>query len=360
MTNLHKKLNNASGHMRLSSDEKRSMRAALSHVMGTESPVVIVRSPYVFFSHTWVRTLAAFVLVVFAGGSTAFAAKGALPGEPLYGFKTAVLEPIQVALAPTPAAKAQVHAGLAQARIEEAEVLAEKGALDATTSTELADAFDAHSHAALAFADAASSTDPSTPAEVEAQLSASSQAGGTVLVALARRNDDKNKEHSEGFAVRLLARGQGSPQAQAFAAAAKTAAPAAVRTMAIATAPTDSHEGTEHGTEAQAAIELQLKAQSALSAAQATASSSANATSSAQVQTALSAVATLLENGSQALKDSNFDAAVKDLSQALAGALRVQALLKAQQTFDIQKDGGHDDGSSDSGHEGSNRLELVF
>ncbi|MEK7108895.1 MAG: hypothetical protein AAB919_00470, partial [Patescibacteria group bacterium] len=113
MNNLYKKLNSEADHIRLTADEKRAMRL---RVFGMPSPVRIARSPYVFFaSHRFMAALAAFVLVVFAGGSTAaYAAQGALPGEPLYALKTNVLEPVAVALASTPAKKAAVHVALAQ------------------------------------------------------------------------------------------------------------------------------------------------------------------------------------------------------------------------------------------------------
>ncbi len=149
MNNLYKKLTTESQHIRLTADEKRAMRA---HIFGAPSPVTVTHSPYVFFaSHRFLAALAAFVIVVFTGGSTAaFAAQGALPGEALYVLKTKVLEPVEVALAPTPQGKAKVETRIATRRVAEAQTLAAQGRLDATTTQEIEDNFNEHAERAIA------------------------------------------------------------------------------------------------------------------------------------------------------------------------------------------------------------------
>ena len=150
MNNLYKKLNKESDHIRLTDTEKAAMRA---NVFGAPSPVRPVRSPFVFIStHRVMVALTSLVLVVFAGTSTVYAAQGALPGAPLYGLKTNVLEPIEVALASTPAEKAKVESSIASRRVAEAQELAAEGRLDATTTREIEDNFNEHASRALAFA----------------------------------------------------------------------------------------------------------------------------------------------------------------------------------------------------------------
>ena len=169
MNKLYKKLNRESDHIRLTAAEKSAVKARLFGLPaeGAPSPVRVVRSPYVFFaSHRFVAVLAAFVLVVFAGGSTAFAAQGALPGQPLYALKTKVLEPVAVALATTPAAKAAVHVALVQRRVAEAETLAQQGTLTASTGAELAANFESNAQSAETIAAQVATSDPAVAVQI--------------------------------------------------------------------------------------------------------------------------------------------------------------------------------------------------
>lgn len=348
-----KNLQQKAKEIRLTPQEKTAMRLS---IFGAPSPISIQKSPYVLLSHKWMTALAALLIVIFTGGTTAFAAEGALPGQSLYALKTAVIEPIRVALAPTAGAKAEVHAQLAATRIEEAETLAQNGSLDATTSAQLADAFDEHSNAALAFAGAAGDADPSALAQVKAQIDASSAAGGSVLTALARRGgNEKNSEHSKGLAVRLLARAGESSAAKAQTFAATAPAPMAAHTMGV-TADSASSDNERGGGAAQAAIELQLKAQGALAAAQALASTTA--TTSVSAEGMIKDAANLIADGSQALKDARYETAVDDFSRALSLSLRAQAVLKAEAQFNIKTDDENEGHSSGSSGEGGVELHL--
>jgi len=148
MDNLTKKLQNAAGPMRLTSQEKSAMRA---QIFGAPSPVRVAPSPYVFLSHRWMQALAVCVLFISAGGTTVFASAGALPGDLLYPLKVNVSERIELALAPHNK-KAEVEEQLAERRVEEAQSLHALGRLDATTTQELEDSFDEHASHALALA----------------------------------------------------------------------------------------------------------------------------------------------------------------------------------------------------------------
>lgn len=358
MNNLYKKLNKESEHIRLTADEKRVMRA---HIFGAPiaSPVRVVRSPYVFlFSQRWVTALASLVLVVFAGSSTAFAAQGALPGQPLYALKTKVLEPVAVALASTPAAKAAVHVALAQKRVDEAEALAQKGQLTASTSAELAANFEENAQSADTIAAQIATSDPAVAVQIKTQLNASSAVGGAVLAALgSQHGDDGDRGLTSALAVQVAARAHREDAAKSkddsrsdIAIAVSVPKAASMFRTFAAISPTSSDEATSsedvsvqaevvsvNSEKQSTAAQLEQKAQDALTMARAqfaTASSTLDASTTVSVQASLAGIDTLIGQGSAALGSSTYDTAVKDFTAALGRALRLQALLKAQQTFD--------------------------
>jgi Domain of unknown function (DUF5667) len=173
MNNFFYNLQNAARRTRLKPAEKQRMRVALYEAMkvtpaAAPAPAAPVKSPFIFVSLLRVRVLvpALAVLLVLAGSGTAYAAQGALPGSPLYAVKTGVDEPVRLALAATPQAKAQVSAQIAETRVAEAQALAAQGRLDATTSEELQQNFDEHAALALALL---GSTTPTTSVAVAAE-----------------------------------------------------------------------------------------------------------------------------------------------------------------------------------------------
>ncbi len=80
---------------------------------------------------------AAYVLVVFIGIGTVYASERALPGEPLYAFKTRVNEPVQGVLALSPEARTEWSAELTFRRLQEAEELAATGNLSPVASADI-------------------------------------------------------------------------------------------------------------------------------------------------------------------------------------------------------------------------------
>src|SRR3989344_24234 len=148
MTNLHN-IRNEAEKIRLRSAEKSAMRAS---IFGTPTPVVLHRSSYVFLSPRYLVPLFV-VLVVFIGGGTPAAARGALRGDLLYPVKVSINEKVEVALAPTPAAKAEVQVRLAERRVDEARELSARGRLDKKTAKALTDDFVEHAAQAIALAE---------------------------------------------------------------------------------------------------------------------------------------------------------------------------------------------------------------
>ena len=90
----------------------------------------------------------ALILVVSLGG-VAYAAEGTLPGDTLYRIKTGVVEPLQVALATTPAAKASLQMTFAEHRVTEAAILSHKGSLSTSTEAALITNFTNNANAAV-------------------------------------------------------------------------------------------------------------------------------------------------------------------------------------------------------------------
>ena len=166
MTNL-RNIQSEAEKIRLRSAEKSAMRAS---IFGTPTPVVLHRSSYVFLSPRYLVPLFV-VLVVFIGGGTTSAAQGALPGDLLYPVKVSINEKVEVALAPTPAAKAEVQVRLAERRVEEAQKLSSQGRLNKKTAKILSDDFDEHAAQAVALAGPEPQEQITTAASAEPQES---------------------------------------------------------------------------------------------------------------------------------------------------------------------------------------------
>ncbi len=81
--------------------------------------------------------LIAILVVLFAGGGVTAAANQAKPGDALYGYKLAINEPVETALAGSDAVKAALEAALANRRLAEAESTAAAGTLTPALQQEI-------------------------------------------------------------------------------------------------------------------------------------------------------------------------------------------------------------------------------
>ncbi len=153
-----KNLQNESLKVRMTPAEKVAMRALLRAATQRSSGQAqspLVPSPvegYFFFDFQFMSRAVAGVLVfvLVGGGGVAYAAEGALPGNPLYAVKIHVNEQVEAALASTPEKKVAVETRLAARRVAEAQALEAEGRLDATTTQEIEDNFNEHASRALA------------------------------------------------------------------------------------------------------------------------------------------------------------------------------------------------------------------
>jgi hypothetical protein len=347
-------IKNESKKLGLTPGEKAAMKA---RIFGMPSPAAKAprQSPYFMFAHQFmrVRVLAplAAVLAVFAGTGTAFAARGALPGDALYAVKVSVNETVEVALATTPVAKAQVQAKLAQRRIEEAEALAAQGSLTSGTSEKLAASFETHAQAAAELADDVAKSDPDTGASLKAALDSSLAAHGAILAALGQ--DNGVGDASEGIAVRVLARADAparsmmrpaaAPQAlMKVGTAAEPAMFAATLAMEAQDASTTADASTtlaapereEDPERERAATKLMGRAQSAVVYVRANfndTKDSLDASTTAQVADKLSEIDALMVAGDEALQARDYDAADAAFAEALDASIRLSTVLVAQQ-----------------------------
>lgn len=112
----------------LSESERSAMRAHLITRM-READQKRAASPWFLYLMRPLPLAAFSLTLVVSCGSVSFAAGGALPGELLYGVKVAVNERVELALASSFEAKANVRVRHAEERLREAEVLAARGAL---------------------------------------------------------------------------------------------------------------------------------------------------------------------------------------------------------------------------------------
>jgi hypothetical protein len=347
-------LKNESNKLGLTPQERSAMKA---RIFGAPAPLAPKQSPYFIFTYQFMqaRVLAplAVVLVVFAGAGTAAAAQGALPGDTLYAVKVSVNEAVEVALATTPVAKAQVQAKLAQRRVEEAEVLAAQGALTPDTSERLAASFETHAQAAAELTDDVAELDPDAGAVLKANLDSSLAAHGAILATLGQEGGaDANDEDAQGIATRVLARaGIDRADAQAEAAISMDApqakmvpqsamfsvtvatsdAPVAEDASTTAAAPAPAPEDSERE---QAVRKLMNRAQGAIVYVRANFNDTKDdldATTSAQVTGKLSEIDALMVAGDAALEAHDYAEADAKFTEALGASIRLSTVLIAQQ-----------------------------
>lgn len=140
---LHKKIS-------LTNTERLAIRENLK-VMVHERPIIRTNTPahsfFAFrtlFSRSLQGSIGAFLFLVLAGGSVAYGAGNAVPGDMLYPVKVNLNEKIQMAFANTSTKKVKLHVALANERLKEAETLVAEGRLTPTATASLTKRVKAH------------------------------------------------------------------------------------------------------------------------------------------------------------------------------------------------------------------------
>lgn len=139
------------------------------------------------YNPTFQLASATLALLLIGGTGTAFAAQGALPGEPLYGVKVNIEEPIAGAFVRSPQAQANWNAELASRRLSEAEQLAVRNKLTPEIATTVAGGFDqaaANFDASVAQL-ATSSSNAATVATIASNMEATLAANTQILSEIA-------------------------------------------------------------------------------------------------------------------------------------------------------------------------------
>lgn len=158
-------------------------------------------SPY-FFAPQFVMPFAALLLIVVTA-STAFAAKGSLPGDPLYVVKTKMTEPLQGALAFSTEDKFNFHTQIAQVRLEEAEMLASQNRLDEAKTKELETSIDVALAQRQELASKLEVEEPRKSSSI-ARLDTSITAHSDILIALgAESSSSTTRANSDSLAMKV-------------------------------------------------------------------------------------------------------------------------------------------------------------
>lgn len=204
---LVKKLQDASrevnGELTFTSLERDTMRATLKVYVRTRPLVLNLKkgdatpSPYHFFFIKRAMPFVAILLLILASaGGTAFAAEGTLPGDILYPVKISVNEQVQSVLARSPSAKAEVHANLAERRLEEAEALATVGKLDSKITKQIQSNFSKHTAEAHTLVKDIAKTDPAEATQLSTQITASLSVNNALLKSIGDDSEDADTKQS--------------------------------------------------------------------------------------------------------------------------------------------------------------------
>ncbi|MDB5225246.1 MAG: hypothetical protein JWL87_198 [Candidatus Adlerbacteria bacterium] len=359
MENPLHNLKNEAAKLAMTPAEKSAMKA---RIFGAPSPQAAPKqSPYFIFSFQFVQARvlapAMVLLVVFVGASTAGAAQGSLPGDFLYPIKVSINETVEIALATTPVAKAEVSAKLAERRVEEAETLAAQGELTAETGHALAANFEVHAENAKTLAAEVEAEDPAAATELRTNLESSLSAHSAILATLGggtQANQDGAGAVAAKIASRTIASALPANAPAALMRSAKVAEPAEVTTMMAmsVTVATDTATDTDATVslendmieevpgspeEEQRAAKLEMRAADALAAARVrfdAGKEKIDPTAITAVSGEFVGINRLMEQGSTTLAEGRYAEASDLFAEALRKSIKLDVLLKAQSKID--------------------------
>ncbi len=143
--------------------------------------------------------VAAVLILICSGTGVAFAAQGSVPGDILYPVKIDVTEPLQEALAFSPAAKAALAVSFANERLQEGEMLAKTGQLNSAKEQQLSDLLAQHTAALNTALASIVKTNPSQAQNISAQFQANMDAHAQILNQL----DAIARSHGHAFGLQI-------------------------------------------------------------------------------------------------------------------------------------------------------------
>lgn len=187
MKNPTDHISNHAASIRLTAEEREHMKTHLlahmrAHPLPTPSPFLGMLSP---IQSSALRPYAfALILLLAVGGTTAFAAEGALPGDALYGVKVAVVEPALGAFQLSDEAKASWRVHLLDRRLSEASELATKERLGGETADALSAEIASAAEDASAHINTLDKKNPGRGRQLSAELEATIEVHAPALLRL--------------------------------------------------------------------------------------------------------------------------------------------------------------------------------
>ena len=367
--------------IRLSTREREVMLLALEKVMRPHAPlkssIRIFPSPYIFFAPRLISSLAFVLILAVVGGSTAYAAEGAVPGDLLYPIKLNVNETVASAFAVSPEAKATVHARLAERRMQEAESLAARGTLTAEIKEELEANLEGHAQIIQDSVALVEEGDPVVAADISTRFESALSAHSAVIARLGGHAESRvSRYESENFARSLKERGE--RLARADGGISMKAERNASGDIALSTFARGSESGVTaavvvRDSDAAFITRLENNASTTLDEAEtgfAALKWSLDATTSARVQAQINKIRGLIETFRK--QKANMSSEKDQIERAFKDAVTVKAFIEAQQKFQghvlfpevgIGENGeddfsGNDTENEDNDPEGQNVISL--
>jgi hypothetical protein len=131
---------------------------------------------------SWSLSIAIALILAISLNTISYAAEPSLPGEPLYGFKVAISEPLQGVIKTSSQAQAQWNNELVEKRLNEAEILAQRNKLqDPAIEQEIVERLTNQTDKARASVETVSLKNTVVAAELNARLEAALEAHRTIL-----------------------------------------------------------------------------------------------------------------------------------------------------------------------------------
>ncbi len=330
---FEKRIKKAGAHITLTEAEREKMRALLREY-ATMKPVREPVAPlpvHATFFDAWVAyvrrpigiVVVAVLILALSSSGVAYAAEGTLPGDILYPIKVNVIEPVQLALAVSPEAKAALQMTFAGYRIDEAALLANDGKLGTTTEAALAANFTENASGAAIAVAQERMRNPTAADMLSAGFAARLAAYENVLAVVAHSRNKGATEHLQAAIQTQLA----------LIASAQTSGDAS------STLP-DGIPPQEQSTIAdQNVLHLQNAADTALRVSAGiigAASSTLDASSSADARRELQRASALVEQGRVLLKRHDENGAARAFQDSLSATARLDVLTRAAATLGVQ------------------------
>lgn len=347
----------------------RALETAMHAGVMHKSSVRITPSSLMFFTPRLISSFAFVLVIAVVGSSTAYAAEGAVPGDFLYTLKVNISEPIRTALAISSEARAEVHARLAERRMEEAQVLAARGTLTADVKAGLEANFEQHATEVETIVDSVEKDDPVVAANISARFGSSVEANGAVIARLgAEGGDEENRRESENFSLTLRDRGRRIAHAETPRTLKVEAARIAEAAPASEDATTLSMALPADDADAAVIARIELTASTTLEEAEnylATLKDKLDATTSARTKQQIENIRNLIK---KLRKAENGSSEKERVERALKDAVTIKTFIKAQAKFhedvllpvpDIEEgEGGWKSDDEEKDKSGDNGIEL--